>query len=58
MGTVKKFEELEIWILARELVNLIYSDFRSCKDFTFKNQITGAGTKVFVVQAMLNSGIS
>lgn len=46
MGTVKKFEELEIWILARELVNLIYSDFRSCKDFTFKNQITGAGISI------------
>jgi len=43
MGTIKNFEELEIWQLARELVNLIYSDFRGCKDFTFKNQITGAG---------------
>ena len=43
MGTIKNFEDLEIWRLSRELVNLIYSDFRSCRDFTFKNQITGAG---------------
>lgn len=46
MGTIKNFEELEIWILARELVNLIYSDFKNCKDFTFKNQITGAGISI------------
>jgi four helix bundle protein len=46
MGTIKNFEELEIWKLSRELVNLIYSDFRSCKDFTFKNQITGAGISI------------
>lgn len=43
MGTIKNFEDLEIWKLAREIVNLIYSDFRGCKDFTFKNQISGAG---------------
>jgi four helix bundle protein len=46
MGTVKKFEDLEIWILSRELVNLVYIDFRSCKDFTFKNQITAAGISI------------
>jgi four helix bundle protein len=46
MGTIKDFEELEIWILARELVNLIYSDFKNCKDFTFKNQICSAGISV------------
>jgi len=46
MGTVKNFEELELWKLARELVNLIYSDFRTSKDFTFKNQITGAGISI------------
>ena len=33
MGTVKRFEDLEIWQLARELVNLIYDDFRNCKEF-------------------------
>jgi four helix bundle protein len=43
MGTIKKFEDLEIWKLSGELVNLIYSDFRKSKDFVFKNQITEAG---------------
>ena len=43
MGTIKNFEDLEIWKMARELVNLIYSDFVKSKDFTFRNQITGAG---------------
>ena len=46
MGTIRNFEELKIWPLARELVNLIYSDFRGCKDFVYKNQITGAGISV------------
>jgi four helix bundle protein len=46
MGTVKNFEELDIWLFARELVNLIYSDFRDCKDFTFKNQVTSAGISI------------
>jgi four helix bundle protein len=46
MGTIKNFEDLNIWILARELVNLVYSDFRECKDFTFRNQITSAGISI------------
>jgi four helix bundle protein len=46
MGTIRDFEELEIWKMARELVNLIYYDFRFCKDFNFRNQITSAGTSV------------
>jgi four helix bundle protein len=46
MGTIEKFEDLEIWILARELVSLIYSDFKKSKDFIFKNQITSAGISV------------
>jgi four helix bundle protein len=46
MGTIKDFEDLDIWILSRELVNLIYSDFRDIRDFTFKDQITGAGISV------------
>jgi hypothetical protein len=31
MGTIDRFEDLEIWQLARELLNLIYYDFRSVK---------------------------
>jgi len=46
MGTVKDFEDLEIWQLARELVNLIYDDFRHCKDFELKNQIVAAGLSI------------
>ena len=46
MGTVKDFEDLEIWRMARELVNLIYSDFKSCRDYGFKDQITRAGISV------------
>jgi len=41
MGTIKNFEELDFWI-----VNLVYSDFRNCVDFTFRNQITGAGISI------------
>jgi len=43
MGTIKNFEDLEVWKMSRELVNLIYSDFRKCQDYTFKDQITRAG---------------
>jgi four helix bundle protein len=46
MGTVKNFEELEIWKMARELVNLIYSDFRECRDFGFRDQITRGGVSI------------
>jgi four helix bundle protein len=46
MGTIKRFEDLEIWQLARELLNLIYDDFRNCKDFTLKNQIIDAGLSI------------
>ena len=46
MGTIKNFEDLEIWNLARELVNQIYSDFKDCKDYVFMNQITSAGISI------------
>jgi four helix bundle protein len=46
MGTIKNFEDLEIWKMARELVNLIYFDFRDCRDFGFKDQITRAGISI------------
>jgi four helix bundle protein len=43
MTTIKNFEELEIWQMARELVNFIYFDFRNCRDFGFRDQICSAG---------------
>ena len=46
MTTIKNFEELEIWKMSRELVNLIYSDFRECRDFGFRDQITRAGISI------------
>jgi four helix bundle protein len=46
MGTVKNFEELAVWQMAREMVNLIYKDFRICKDFGFRDQITRAGISI------------
>ena len=46
MGTIKNFEDLDLWQHARELVNLIYLDFSKCKDITFRNQITGAGISI------------
>jgi four helix bundle protein len=46
MATIKDFEDLKIWKLSRELVNQIYSDFRNCKDFNFRNQITSAGISI------------
>jgi four helix bundle protein len=46
MTTIKNFEELEIWQMARELVNFIYSDFRECHDFGFRDQICRAGISI------------
>ncbi|HNW57085.1 MAG TPA: four helix bundle protein [Bacteroidales bacterium] len=46
MGTIKNFEELAIWNMSRELVNLIYSDFRNCRDYGFKDQICRAGISI------------
>jgi len=46
MGTIKDFEDLEIWKMARELVNWIYLDFNCCRDYGFKDQITRAGISI------------
>jgi len=46
MGTVKDFEDLEIWRMSRVLVNGIYSDFRYCRDFGFRDQITRAAVSI------------
>jgi four helix bundle protein len=46
MGTIKNFEDLEIWKMSRELVNLLYSDYRKRHDFSFKDQISRAGLSI------------
>lgn len=42
----KKFEDLEIWKLSREIVKDVYSDFQDLNDFGFRNQITRAGISI------------
>ena len=42
----KFFEELEIWMEARQLVNVIYKNTISCKDYGFKDQIQRASVSV------------
>ena len=46
MGTIKNFEELAVWIMAREIANDIYSDLKNCRDFGFRDQITRAGISI------------
>jgi len=46
MATIKNFEDLDMWIQSRELVNFIYSDFRNCRDFSFRDQILRAGVSI------------
>jgi four helix bundle protein len=46
MGTIKNFEELAIWTMAREIANNVYDDFRDCRDFGFRDQITRAGISI------------
>lgn len=46
MGTIKNFEDLAVWKMSREIVNQIYNDFKSCRDFGFRDQITRAGISI------------
>jgi four helix bundle protein len=46
MSTIRNFEDLEIWKQSRELVNYVYSDFKACKDFSFRDQISRAGISI------------
>ena len=46
MGTIKNFEDLDLWKSARSLVKLIYNDFSGCRDFVFKNQMTSAAISI------------
>lgn len=42
----KNFEELEMWQTSKELSILVYSVFRDCKDFKFRDQIQSAAVSV------------
>jgi len=46
MATIQKFEDLVCFTKARELTKFIYKEFRDCKDFGFKDQITRASVSV------------
>ncbi len=46
MASVKKFEELFIWIEAKDLVLEIYQLFKTNRDFAFRDQIQRAAVSV------------
>ena len=46
MATIQKFEDLICFSKARELTKFIYREFKDCKDFGFKDQITRASVSV------------
>jgi len=46
MATISKFEDLICFAKARELARLVYKEFKDCKDFGFKDQITRASVSI------------
>lgn len=46
MATISKFEDLICFNRARELTKSIYKEFKDCKDYGFKDQITRASVSV------------
>ncbi|OGI95391.1 hypothetical protein A2917_02405 [Candidatus Nomurabacteria bacterium RIFCSPLOWO2_01_FULL_42_17] len=46
MATISKFEDLICFSKARDLTKSIYKEFKDCKDFGFKDQITRASVSV------------
>lgn len=43
---IEKFEEIISWQKGKELTVLVYSEFKNCKDFSFKNQIERASVSI------------
>ena len=46
MATVKNFEELKIWQESKDIILEIYTLFKNCKDFGFKDQIQRAALSI------------
>ncbi len=46
MATISKFEDLICFSKARDLTKCIYKEFKECKDYGFKDQITRASVSV------------
>lgn len=42
----KHFEELDIWVMAKDLSVLVYKSFKDCKDFRFRDQIQAAAVSI------------
>lgn len=43
---IEKFEDIMAWQKGKELTLLIYSLFKHCKDFSFKNQVERASVSI------------
>jgi four helix bundle protein len=43
---IARFEEIQAWVEARELVREIYHSFQECRDFAFNDQIHRAGISI------------
>ncbi|HVY36039.1 MAG TPA: four helix bundle protein [Candidatus Paceibacterota bacterium] len=43
---MRHFEDIQAWQKAKALTVLIYEDFSTCKDFSFKNQIERASVSI------------
>lgn len=43
---LKDFEEMQVWADAQKLAKKIYSEFASCKDFSFVDQIKRASVSI------------
>ena len=46
MSTIQSFEDLEIWKISRELVKVIYRDYKNCNDINFYKQVTSTGLSI------------
>ena len=43
---IEKFEDIIAWQKGKELTILVYSEFKNCKDFSFRNQIERASVSI------------
>ncbi len=43
---IDRFEEIDSWKEARILVRIIYAAFKTCKDFSFRDQVQKASISI------------
>ncbi len=46
MAKIERFENILTWQEARELTKEMYSEFKVCKDYSFRDQIQRASTSI------------